>query len=180
MAETEVAKTQWEMDYYISEEVSFRTGLDNNHGIQLSRFSQPVKLAEFNQAPGRPNRQRGLVSVVCGSNANLFLVPKEGVVNAASRLTLDYADETGPVPLLDGYFSGGKIVAINTLAENLTQIQDLLVHPLCDNVHGKLLQIYSTLLQDELKSPQAYDKIRDSIRNSNLPYHYIDAVKCML
>lgn len=173
----------WQMLNNISREVTFNIGIpgDMYHGLQISRFPSQIQLAEFRAAPYRDRTMpRGLIGVTNGLDSHLMIVEKN-VVNADARLSLYYGDDCGPAYAIEGYFSNGGLVCVNGDRESTeTYIATLREHMSEDN-HLRLKEIFSGLLQNRLTdTDRAFRTIQGLVKNSDLPYHYIDAVKGIL
>lgn len=178
--------THWKMEDPTSREVSFRTSSgDNYHSLTISRFPSPqAKLAEFISAPYRERAcPIGLTSVNSGLSTHLIIVPSNGIVKADSRLTLDYCDESscGPEYVVDGYFSNGNLISVYGATESIKPYLAKLRDSTMRDDNERLNGIFGRLLQDRLaETSEAFKKIQNSIRHSDLPEHYIDAVKGIL
>ena len=174
---------EWDMDSYISNEVSFRKGLGDYHSIVISRFPSEVTLAEFGKLPNRERHNiYGLTIVNSSRNTSVMVVPRNRLVVADARFSLDYSDDCGPVALFDGYFSRGNLVSI--LGENdklKPHTNDRSIMTEFDD-NKSMIKIFQGVLKYYLEGHKDYSfgKLQDLVRNSNLPYHYKDAVKSLL
>ena len=171
---------EWSMGENLScGETGFRIWFPgkSDYGLEIARFHSELDLGGIGVDPNRSRSDlTGLVFSTTGYETRFTIVPEDGAVKADARLSLDYCDEIGPSPCVNAYFSSGKLVTVAGHASYFSEVED--VKELRGPDENPLNDIFMGVIVDKLRGSRfSFQRVQETVSNSNLPSHYKNAVR---